>query len=256
MEIVASYCTDVGNRKKVNQDSLCVKSWEEEGHTLMMAVVCDGMGGLQKGEIASSSLVHAFARWFDEELPEMMGAGITFGHIRQSWENIIHTMNQQLIEYGQKEGTKLGTTVTAIFLFDDQGILVLHVGDCRLYEIEDQVVQLTEDQTFVEMQVKKGLLTRDQAKKDPRQNIILQCVGDSRAVIPEIRLFPVRKGAGYILCSDGFRHKITENEMYQYLSPSRAKTQQEMDKNTRYLVELCKERNEQDNISVIVLHTL
>lgn len=255
MEVVASYCTDVGNRKSINQDSLCLKSWEEAGHTILMAVVCDGMGGLQQGEIASASLVHAFATWFDQDLPKMMEGPLCFEQIRQSWESLVVEMNHRLIAYGEQEGKQLGTTVTAVLLFDDQGMLVVHVGDCRLYELTNQVSQLTEDQTFVEMQVKKGLITREQAKRDPRQNIILQCVGDSKGVVPDTRLFPVRQECTYILCSDGFRHKITEEEMYQYLSPKELSTQEKVDSNTKYLVELCKKRNEQDNISVIVLRT-
>lgn len=255
MEVVASYCTDVGTRKKVNQDSLCLKSWVEDGHTLLMAVVCDGMGGLQHGEIASASVIHAFSIWFEEELPKMLESDISFEAIKRSWEEIVVHMNRQLIAYGEAEGNKLGTTLTAVLLFDDQGMIVLHVGDCRLYELTGAMKQLTEDQTFVEMQVKKGLLTREQAKTDPRQNIILQCVGDSREIAPDTRLFPVQQGATYVLCSDGFRHKITEQEMYQYLSPAELTSQEKLDTNTKYLVELCKQRSEQDNISVIVLRT-
>lgn len=256
MEVVASYCTDVGNRKKINQDSLCLKVSKQEGYTITMAVVCDGMGGLQQGEIASASVVHAFSEWFEQSLPTLCKEGLTLGKVRDEWERLILDCNTKLIEYGTLQGAKLGTTVTAVFFADEQGMCVLHVGDCRLYEVKNEIRQLTEDQTLVELQVKKGLITREQAKIDPRQNIILQCIGDTPNVECEKYLYAVKRDCSYILCSDGFRHKLSEQEMQTYFCPMELSTEKKIEQNARTLVELCKSRKEQDNISVIVIRTL
>ncbi|MDO5291673.1 MAG: protein phosphatase 2C domain-containing protein [bacterium] len=256
LEVVAGYNTDVGIRKKMNQDSICLQMVENEGYTITMAVVCDGMGGLEQGEIASGTLIHEFKQWFDQRLPQLCEAGLSFNKVKEEWEELVLQTNELLIEYGRQQGKKLGTTVTAVFISDIYGMFVLHVGDCRLYELKQYIRQMTEDQTFVELQVKKGLITREQAKDDPRQNIILQCVGDTKQINLDMKLYPVKRDCTYVLCSDGFRHKISEEEMYTYLRPLELSTQDSIDKNIKDLVELCKERKEQDNISVIVIRTL
>lgn len=256
LEIVASYCTDVGNRKKVNQDSLCLKSIKYGEYTITMAVVCDGMGGLEQGEVASASVIRAFVTWFDDSLPELCREGLTFKKVKEQWNKLVLECNEQLILYGDSMGKKLGTTLTAVLIADEQGMYVLHVGDCRLYEIKNEIRQLTEDQTLVELQVKRGLLTREQAKRDPRQNIILQCIGDTPNVKFEEYLFRVEHECTYLICSDGFRHKISEQEMQTYLSPLELSKEEKIYENARFLVDLCKSRKEQDNISVIVIRTL
>ncbi|MDO5519704.1 MAG: protein phosphatase 2C domain-containing protein [bacterium] len=256
MEIVASYNTDVGIRKKINQDSICLQMIEQNGYTITMAVVCDGMGGLEQGEIASATLIHSFTQWFDQRLPKLCESGLTFEQVQEDWKSLVLQTNELLIQYGKQQGKKLGTTVTAVFICDEYGMFVLHVGDCRLYELKQYIRQMTEDQTFVELQVKKGLITREQAREDPRQNIILQCVGDSSQIDLDMKLYPIKRDCTYVLCSDGFRHKISEEEIYTHLRPLELSTQNSIDQNIKYLVELCKERKEQDNISVIVIRTL
>ena len=114
------------------------------------------------------------------------------------------------------------------------------------------MTQMTTDQTFVAREVSRGTMTAEQAKKDKRRNLLLQCVGASKVVEPQIICGRVEKGA-YMLCSDGFRHEITEVEMYESLNPINLMNRDAMHSNTRYLIWQVKSRGERDNISVILI---
>ena len=112
--------------------------------------------------------------------------------------------------------------------------------------------QLTTDQTFVAREVKKGTMTPEQARIDKRRNMLLQCVGASAKIEPEVLSGKTEKGV-YMLCTDGFRHEITEQEIQKYLKPSALKKKDTMQKNIRYLIDQAKNRQEKDNISAVVI---
>jgi serine/threonine protein phosphatase PrpC len=95
-------------------------------------------------------------------------------------------------------------------------------------------------------------MTLEQAKTDKRRNLLLQCVGASRTVDPQIICGTAEKGA-YMLCSDGFRHEITEAEKYESLNPINFMSKNAMHSNAKYLIEQVKSRQERDNISVVLI---
>ena len=113
----------------------------------------------------------------------------------------------------------MGTTFSGILFIENQYVIV-HVGDSRVYQIDSALNQLTTDQTFVAREVSKGNMTIEQAKVDKRRNLLLQCVGASKVVEPQVLLGTTKKGA-YMLCSDGFRHEITEEEIYESFIPKK-----------------------------------
>ena len=114
---------------------------------------------------------------------------------------------------------------------------------------------LTEDQTVVEREVRQGILTREQAMNDPRRSVLLQCVGVAPNVYPEMFFGETKKNATYMLCSDGFRHVISEEEIYTYLGPNASTSVEDMKKNCDYLIDVNKQRKEEDNISVVLVRT-
>lgn len=131
--------------------------------------------------------------------------------------------------------------------------MIAHVGDSRVYRITDSVEQLTEDHTYVAREVKKGNMTPEQAERNPKRNVLTQCVGASEIVIPEILLGETEEDTVYMLCSDGFRHELSEDEMFEEFRPLHVRTVEEMEQNSRVLVERVKERKERDNISVALV---
>ena len=251
MKYTATADTDIGISKSTNQDSVLIKHAAlESGEEVLMAIVCDGMGGLSKGELASATVIRAFAKWFDEELPfELKNPDLRV--IGSKWSLMLKNLNTKILEYGTKYGISLGTTFSGILFLNDRYVIV-HVGDTRVYKIDAQLNQLTEDQTFIAREIKRGTMTPEQAKTDKRRNLLLQCVGASRNVEPQVIYGAAEKGT-YMLCSDGFRHEVTPQEIFDNLRPINLMNKMSMHSNAKYLIEQVKARNERDNISVILI---
>lgn len=250
MRFIAVADTDIGISKKTNQDSLLLKHAKTDTGEVLMAVVCDGMGGLEKGELASSTVIKAFSDWFENELPFEL-ENIDMQIIGSKWSLMLKALNVKISEYGNKNDTSLGTTFSGILFVEDKYVLV-HVGDSRIYHIDSFLNQLTTDQTFVAREISRGTMTIEQAETDKRRNLLLQCVGASKVVEPQIICGSTEKGA-YMLCSDGFRHEISDKEIYDSLKAVSLINKETMHSNVRYLIEQVKVRKERDNISVILV---
>ena len=254
MNFIVSANTDVGLTKSTNQDSMSVKVMNTPQGRMAFAILCDGMGGLAKGEVASASVIRAFDQWVYQELPQLCNDPITDAIIREQWEKIITEQSALIKTYGARQGIKLGTTVVAILLTQDR-YYVLNVGDSRAYELTSNIRQLTQDQTFVAREIALGNMTEEQAAVDPRRNVLLQCVGASDEVYPDMFFGTVQENAVYMLCSDGFRHEITPQEIYEKLQPQVLFDDYRMQQNAIDLIELNKARKERDNISVALIRT-
>lgn len=252
MQVLTAYHTDVGIEKQTNQDSLCVQVAESSLGTVVLAVVCDGMGGLSKGELASSNVIRAFTNWFDTELADQLSENAE-EEIRYRWDRIIKEQNQRIGAYGKEQHINLGTTLTALLIVDTKFFLIGHVGDSRAYRITNKLEQLTEDQTVVYREILKGILTPEQAEEDPRRNVLLQCIGASKSVEPIFVNGKAQDGDVYLLCSDGFRHKISIEEIYMAFQPEKLTDESAMEQKIKELVELNKQRDEKDNITAVLI---
>jgi serine/threonine protein phosphatase PrpC len=252
MEFLTVACSDIGIKKKVNQDSYCIKSAKTCIGNILMAVICDGMGGLAKGEVASASVITAFSKWFERELPELV-RDFSVEEVKQKWGMIIKEQNQKIRIYGESLGINLGTTLTIMLIIDENYVMIGHVGDSRVYKINSSVQILTEDQTVVAREVKQNKLTLKQAMQDPRRNVLLQCIGASKTVLPDYIVEAVEIGSTYMLCTDGFRHQITEIEIFEYFNPEVLVDENAMKSRAEELVELNKIRMENDNITVLLI---
>lgn len=243
--------TDKGNVKTTNQDSVLYIHADSEVGEIVMAVICDGMGGLEKGELASATVIRAFHKWFDEQLPyELETPDLNI--IGSQWALMLKELNGKILEYSRMHGIEgVGTTFTGVLFVQDQYVAV-HVGDTRLYYLDHSIRKLTTDHTFIAREISRGTLTEEQAKADKRRNLLLQCVGASKHVDPEIITGKVKKGV-YMLCSDGFRHEISDKEIFNELNPKSAKNRKIMKDHADKLIELVKQRGETDNISVLVV---
>ena len=254
MNFIISANTDIGAKAR-NQDSLSVLSLNTCQGRMVFAVLCDGMGGLEHGEVASATVVRAFRRWATEELPELCKKPLSEAAIRDRWVKIVKGMNRKIMDYGKYHGgIKLGTTVVVMLLTQDR-YYVLNVGDSRAYELSDNICQLTTDQSVVARELAMGHITEEQAKYHPQRNVLLQCVGASQEVYPDIFNGPVKQDAVYMLCSDGFRHEVTAQEIYERLKPAMLLNEYGMRDAGQEMIELNKQRMEKDNISLILVRT-
>ena len=254
MNFIISANTDIGIAKSTNQDSLSVKTINTGIGKMSFAILCDGMGGLDKGEVASASVIKAFDNWVYNVLPQLCNGPLDENVIKSQWENILLSQNAAIKAYGARQGVRLGTTAV-VMLITDSTYYVMNVGDSRAYEIADGMKQLTNDQTFVAREVALGNMTPEQAEVDERRSVLLQCIGASEEVYPDFFVGQAIQNATYMLCSDGFRHEITPDEIFAKFQPGVLLNDSAMNQNTLELIELNKQRNERDNISVVLVRT-
>ena len=254
MNFIVTGNTDIGLTKSTNQDSLSIKVINTRQGRMVLAVLCDGMGGLDKGEVASASVIKAFDVWARNELPLLCEAPIEDPIIRTQWEKIVTEQNNKIKAYGAGMGIKLGTTVTAMLLTQTR-YYIINVGDTRAYELFDGIRQLTNDQTFVAREVALGNMTEEEARNDERRSVLLQCVGASDDVFPDMFFGDAKANAVYMLCCDGFRHEITPDEMYDRFRPENMLDEHKMNQASLELIELNKQRQERDNITVALIRT-
>ncbi len=257
MEFKIAMHTDIGPEKASNQDSMCVKEAYTPEGTVLMAAVCDGMGGLEKGEVASKTVVEALSKWFEEELPYLLARTNRKTAISDSLDALVKNCNKVILTYGAQRHIQLGTTVTMILFLPDNTYIICHVGDTRVYKIDDEsAVVLTEDQTLVQRELRLGRITKEQALKDPRGNVLLQCVGASKFVQPVFIHGNTAGNLCYLLCSDGFRHEITRREIGEAFAPAGNSNEVVMRRNIETLIERNIECGETDNISAMLIRSI
>lgn len=120
MNYIVSANTDIGIVKNTNQDSLSVKVINTSIGRMSFAILCDGMGGLSKGEVASASVIKAFDEWVKNSLPLLCNAPLDQEVIKAQWERILLDQNSIIKTYGARQGVKLGTTAVVMLLTDNQ----------------------------------------------------------------------------------------------------------------------------------------
>lgn len=245
--------TDVGISRKSNQDSAFYAVADHKGEKIACMVLCDGMGGYAKGEIASAELTKAFESWFYDQLPVMLQEGFSGEKLRTAWFALAESENDRLSAYARERGIKMGTTLTAA-LFVGGTYYVIHVGDCRLYELVGETLrQLTHDHTVTQQAIDKGELDPECAESDPRNHILLQCLGAGRSIYPDFLTGDVCPHSSFLLCSDGFRHKFSREEMTKSFLPDKNRTKQQQAQHLSKAIGEIKERGEKDNITACLL---
>lgn len=252
MNYLTAVHTDVGIRKSTNQDSVLIETAATDYGQILLCVVCDGMGGLAKGEVASAILVKAFSNWFHKEFPRLLYQGIEANTLRDSWTNLILEQNHKISNYGLGCNVSLGTTVAALLLIDNI-YYIINVGDSRVYYLKEGITQMTMDQTFVQREMDLGRMTLEEARNHPKRNVLLQCVGASSVIEPDFYVGEYEKDSVFMVCSDGFRHVIEPREFYEKLKPECLVTEEKMKEMAVYFTELNKSRREDDNISVALI---
>lgn len=255
MDFIVAYDTNVGIQKSNNEDSLLLKVAKTPLGKIVFAVVCDGMGGLEFGELASKEVILCLDEWFRYKMPHLIRNGFTKEELFHQWDGILRNINKKLYEYGNQKEIQIGTTITGILIAGD-AYYALHVGDSRLYKLDNNINCLTQDHSFVQREIANGRMTEEEAREDPRKNILLQAVGTGKQVAVDFLSGRVEKGDMYLLCSDGFRNKIYSDEIWKTLHNEIIKDENVLFQNLHALVEENMIRMEQDNITVAAIQTL
>lgn len=179
-----------------------------------LAVVCDGMGGMNGGKTASSIAVDTIVNY------------IVNTDVQASLEVMISKAiveaNNAIINCAQynHELRGMGTTVVAL-LFNDDAVYVAHVGDSRIYQLRNCKRKFrTFDHSLVFEMVRKKALTEEQARLSSQSNIITRALGVQKDVIVDTQILRYRKGDRFILCTDGFHAVMNEKELIRYMGKS------------------------------------
>lgn len=249
MNFIIGYHTDVGTRKNINQDSLLIKTAKSPYGRIGMFVICDGMGGLSLGEVASSTAINDISKWFDESLSKINFDVVDSEHIYKEICNLVSYINKKILNFGRVENKTLGTTLTLCLVVNDK-YYIAQVGDSRAYKINSEVYQLTKDQTYVQREVDRGNLTKEEAENHPKRNVLLQCIGAREEVEPVLVTGNLEKDEIYLICSDGFYKKLRKDEIKKELNNLNSK--EKITNKIKEIIESVKERNEKDNISAII----
>ncbi len=209
--------TDVGMRRAVNQDHFIVKKYADD---VLLAVVCDGMGGAAGGSVASSHAAETFLREVDgaqdayplfEGLDEDALAHILVSAAEEA-NHIVYKMAQS-----DEALIGMGTTLVGCLVLPGR-ICSVNVGDSRLYmDAGDGLVQVTKDHSYVQYLVDMGKMTREEAKASGKKNIITRAVGTERTVDVDFYVNEAEGDVKLLLCSDGLTNHVDEETLGRLL---------------------------------------
>lgn len=215
-------------------------------------VVADGMGGHAAGEVASweaVEAVHGMIRQGRQAIEDYVGgpSESTVAGLRRLVESSIQAATYMVFGIAEQDPTHkgMGTTITVMNVVHNVAVLG-SVGDSRAYLVRGQRTwQVTEDHTLVQLQMKAGLITAEQAKKSPRGNVITRAVGPRDYVQVDTYVVPVQPGDRYLLCSDGLHGYLEMQEIAPVL------TTKTLSEACEQFVDLANQRGGKDNITCV-----
>ncbi|MBA1392720.1 Stp1/IreP family PP2C-type Ser/Thr phosphatase [Lactobacillus sp. XV13L] len=209
--IKTAFASSIGRIRKSNQDFVQVF---ENKNGATMAIVCDGMGGHQGGDVASAMAVNHLGHSFSTtDFFDCARA--------HKWLDVqLNTENETILKTADRfpDLNGMGTTIVLAIVFEDQA-LIAHLGDSRAYGYTDgKFIQLVEDHSLVNELVKMGQITKQQAQNHPQKNIITQSLGVSSTINPEFRQIALNDNDIILLCTDGLTNSLSDPQIQQILA--------------------------------------
>lgn len=234
--------TDLGNVRKQNQDFYDIVTLNP--HQLLL-VVCDGMGGAKSGNVASRLATEVFV----DEVRRMAREDMDTAQIREMLRDAVELANRAVFEQSKvsSDFAGMGTTLVAAVLLPDRAIIA-NVGDSRAYIFDkDGIRFMTVDHSLVELMVRRGEITREQAKNHPSKNLITRAVGTESKVMCDIYEQELRAGDAVLLCSDGLSNEMADQEILFEVVHGVQK-----DGCCQRLLDIAKGRGAPDNVTVVL----
>ncbi|MBC8078836.1 MAG: Stp1/IreP family PP2C-type Ser/Thr phosphatase [Gorillibacterium sp.] len=237
--------TDIGNIRIVNEDRSLVVP-DLQGFTL--GIVADGMGGHQAGDTASQlavELIHKRMLYVEEDMTETDCERLLIEAVSDA--------NRRIYEMAgsREQFNGMGTTVVVV-LARQTDILVAHIGDSRAYLLQDgELRQLTEDHSLVNELVKSGQLSREEAERHPRRNVLTRALGTDVAVETEIRRYIWKSGDVILICSDGLSGLVPESRLRSLVHAD-----EDLEQVADELVHSALEAGGDDNVTVVLIENV
>jgi len=243
LEVVTA--THPGMVRSHNEDSIAADA------EIGLAVLADGMGGYNAGEVASGIAVDLIQAEMKKELSggnprDLNGQGAEQLIVEKSTR-----ANAAIFQAAQNEPQYAGMgTTLVVALWHDNMMSVGHIGDSRLYRLrEGALQQVTRDHSLLQEQIDSGMITKEQARHSQNKNLVTRAVGIDPEVETEIHSYPVQAGDIYVLCSDGLNDMVTDEDIELTLSSLQAN----LPLAAQQLVQQACDNGGRDNVSVILV---
>lgn len=238
------YATDRGKVRMANEDAAGI--FYNQANQLL-AIVADGMGGHQAGEVASQLAVSiAKEQW--EEQNEIHTPAAT-----EEWINsLMDKINRDIYDHASEKAEYDGMGTTAVITIClPEFVTIAHVGDSRCYIYgDDELKQVTEDHSLVNELIRSGQISKGDAEVHPRKNVLLRALGTEQTTKIDSKTIHWNEGERLLLCSDGLSNKVTDNELASSL-----KRESSTNELTNELVHLANDRGGEDNITVAIIES-
>ena len=243
--------TDPGMVRSHNEDSIGTDA------EIGLAVLADGMGGYNAGEVASGIAVAMLTTEMKQALAgsdahatDASGEALAVKFVRENSAKANAAIYQTAKSQPQYSG--MGTTLVVALFFDNR-MTVGHIGDSRLYRMrKDEFEQVTRDHSLLQEQIESGMITKEQARYSQNKNLVTRAVGIDPEVETEIHTYNVEPGDIYLLCSDGLSDMVQDEDIHSTLST----LQSNLPLAAKQLVQLANDCGGRDNISVILVRIL
>jgi len=244
--------TDIGRRKRENEDSFGVFRDDTPGLNLFrhgaLLAVADGLGGHMGGEIASKLAVSILKDVLKEQPPSAAPENLD-GALLELITRFIQSANASVFRTNQDinaQGKPMGTTLAAC-LVSPRKVHICNVGDSRVYHLRDgEIISRTEDHSWVDEQVKQGLMSKAEAEADVRKNVVTRSVGTRPEVIVDTYVWHIVPGDWILVCSDGLVNMVKDTDICAEFRKSGSAAEI-----AARLVNLANENGGKDNITVI-----
>lgn len=243
MTIELFAAVDAGRARSNNEDSVALDD------AVSLAVLADGMGGYNAGEVASnmatSFIRTELGRWLREA-----SAQATDAEVRRAMDICVDNANRAIFNAANAnpQYAGMGTTLV-VAVFRDNRLLVGHVGDSRCYRLRGgRLQQITRDHSLLQEQIDAGLITPEQAAFSANKNLVTRAVGVEDTVLLETHQHDVLPGDLYLLCSDGLSDMLDDASIGQLLQSCDA-----LDETGQALIDAANDAGGKDNISVILV---
>ncbi len=232
--------SDIGMKRSCNQDAFCLSALSDD---IVLAVVCDGMGGANAGNIASSMAVETIKKYilksFSPALPESAIENLLRAAVSTANDEVYSRATQDIELRG------MGTTVVATIVKENTAHIV-HIGDSRAYLINNEIMQLTRDHSVVQKLLDEGTITVDEAKTHPKKNVITRALGTLPVVEGEYDQIDITDSV-LLLCTDGLSGVLSTDEIRQIVGENMLKDVPKL------LIDAANAKPSTDNVTVAVI---
>ncbi|MCP5003566.1 MAG: Stp1/IreP family PP2C-type Ser/Thr phosphatase [Planctomycetes bacterium] len=230
--------SDIGLKRANNEDAFVLDL------DLGFFALADGMGGAASGEIASKTFAETVSEVFSKNEKQ------SERDILELVQNAFRLANERVLDLAENNIRHHGMGCTAeLIAFDGQKFVLGHVGDSRSYLLRHgQLKQLTHDHSLVQGHIDRGTITKYEARKSSKRNIILRAVGTNETLSVDLIRGKFLPGDGFLLCSDGLTDMVDDSDIENTLTSS----SENVSKKVEHLINLANEAGGKDNITVVL----